>query len=155
MRSSSYRIAILAVVVVAALIVGSRLAPEKKTAPAADAHAYVDAAVVAICTDWNREALIDRAAPELAAALQSSAPREYFVELSAVGPLKKYEGATGDAKTVVYNGNAKTTADYTARAEFERGPATVNISLVKFNEGDWQIAQFQVHPDSPLPGKTP
>lgn len=155
METSRYRIAILAVVVAVAVIAGSRLSPEKKPAPGADAAAYVDAAVVAICTDWNRDRLIDRASPELAAALQSTDPKEYFVELSSVGPLKKYEGATGEAKTVVYNGNAKTTADYTARAEFERGPATINISLVKFNEGDWQIAQFQVHPDSPLPRKTP
>jgi hypothetical protein len=156
MRSSYYRIGVVAVVVVAAILVGGKLSPERKIAPDADAKAYVDAAIPAICTSWDREQLIARASPDFAAAIQAI-PSEFFDKLSSVGPLVKYEGATGHTNAVVYNGNAKTTADFKANAQFANGPATVEISLVRYNDSGWQISAFHIDPASQIgpTGKNP
>jgi anti-sigma-K factor RskA len=95
MQTSPYRIAIIAVIVVFAVIIAGKLSPERKTAPDADAKAYTDAAVVAICTNWDRDQLIARASPELAGAIQVTGPDAFFGKLTARGRLTKYEGAVG------------------------------------------------------------
>jgi hypothetical protein len=149
MQSSTYRIAIIAVIVAFAVIIASKLSPERKIPPDADAKAFADAAVVAICTNWDRDELLNRASPELVGAIQVNGPDLFFGKLTAVGRLTKYEGAVGRAERTVYNGNAKVTAHYKAKGRFEKGPAAVDISLVRFNENSWQISAFTVDPGPP------
>lgn len=143
MRRFFYWLGVTAAIVIVVAIIGGVLVAKKGLALDADAKAYVDSAVVAICSDWDQQQLIDRASPELLAAVKPGDLPALFEKLSSAGPLSKYEGANGQASVTVYNGNSKITAKYVAKALFAHGEGTINISLVQ-NDGKWRILGFHV-----------
>jgi hypothetical protein len=134
---------IAAAIAIAALVIGGVLVARKGFTLDADANAYVESAVVAICGKWDQQQLIDRASPELLAAIQPGELAALFEKLSAAGPLFKYEGANGQATMTVYNGNSKIAAKYVAKALFAHGEGTIDISLVQ-TDGKWRILGFHV-----------
>jgi hypothetical protein len=118
-----------------------------------ESKAFVDAAVPAIASNWNKQELIDRAAPELKAKATPEQLAMIFDTLARLGPMVEYEGATGQA-TMSYETGAGSNVfgKYDATARFQNGSAVFHIGLVK-RDGRWTILNFHVDP-SPTPGAT-
>ena len=143
MRRFFFWFGVLAAIAIVAIVIGGALVAKKGLDLDADAKAYVDSAVVAICSKWDQQELIDRASAELMAAVKPGEIPALFEKLSAAGPLSKYEGANGQASVMIYNGNSKITAKYIAKALFAQGEGTINISLIQ-SDGKWRILGFHV-----------
>jgi hypothetical protein len=113
-----------------------------------ESKAYVDAAVPAITSHWSKEALLDRATPELRAAATPDQIAAVFNNFSRLGPLVQYEGAAGQANMMYLLGKGEqVSASYEAKAKYENGEATLRLVLLK-RDGKWQIQNFHVdgHP---------
>lgn len=110
----------------------------------AESKAYVDTAVPAITAHWSKDALLDRATPELRAAVNPQQIATLFDNLSQLGPLVEYEGATGDSNATYFIGKgSQVGAFYRAKAKYENGEATVQLGLLK-RDGEWRIQNFRV-----------
>ena len=110
----------------------------------AQSKAYVDNAVPAITAGWSKQQLLSRAAPELRATLRPGQLSSLFANLSRLGSLVRYEGATGGSNVSFVLGAGKTvTAAYVAKARFQNGTADIRLALVK-EKGRWQIDGFHV-----------
>ena len=106
---------------------------------------YADQAVITIASDWNAQALLERASPEFMEAATGRKIETLFAQLRKLGPMTKYEGSQGQASSS-YNLSARTvttTAVYVAQAEFEHGRAQMKITMIK-RDGLWQILGFYV-----------
>jgi hypothetical protein len=113
-----------------------------------ESKAYADAAVVAIASDWNEKNLTDRASPQLMTPAKTLVLDRALGSGRMLGALKKYDGSKGEAHVVfLWPGGKTVTADYLSRAEFERGAATIKISLIR-SDGAWKIQGFKVVPDN-------
>jgi hypothetical protein len=112
-----------------------------------ESQRYVDAAVPAIVSTWDKQALIDRSSPELMKAVKDKGDDwdKLFNFFRKLGHLKKYKGATGAINYSVTTQDGKVvTAIYHAEADFESGPAEIVVLLVKHDQ-KWQIAGFTIN----------
>jgi predicted PurR-regulated permease PerM len=110
--------------------------------------AYVDENVPKIVSGWSTQNLIDRASPELLRAVTPIQAAKLFQKLSALGPLRKYQGSIGQAGFSYTSKDGKViSANYVAKADFAKGEAEINIKLIQHN-GSWQVLSFYVN--SPL-----
>lgn len=110
-----------------------------------ESHAYVDNALPAIMLHWSQDELTQRASPEFLRAINSD---DLAKLLSAfhrkLGDLAQYKGSKGDALMALTTQNGKViTANYVATADFQQGPATIQIKLIKHDD-NWQILGFHV-----------
>jgi hypothetical protein len=110
-----------------------------------ESKAYADAAIPAIVTNWNEQALFDRATVEFNEAARKQHLDQgfrWFRWFGTLGRLQKCEPAQGKATmSVTTLMDNKITAQYTAKATFEKGQATITVDLVK--RGDqWWISRF-------------
>ena len=144
-------VTILVVLAIGAIGVGSlfyfgqRLDVESK--------AYVDSAVVAIAMNWEKAALLDRASPELQAAINPAQLDALFASFSRVGPMVQYQGSSGEANvTALLNVGVSVSATYLARATFQNGSGVFRVVVVKRNDR-WQIYSFNF--DAELTGARP
>jgi hypothetical protein len=114
---------------------------------------FADQAVIAVASNWNKQALLDRGSEELLEASQFQVDiDDQFAQWGRLGPMLNYRGVAGEARQDFSLQTGKiVTAIYSASARFERGSAVIRIGLVK-RLGQWQIASFQVTPtfDHPL-----
>jgi hypothetical protein len=110
-----------------------------------DAAQYSEKAIRAMADPWNSEEFVKRAAPETMGQGGDKFMPELFAWYSALGKLKSVEKPTGRVGTGAYPGTAiiGTWADYSARAEFEAGPAEIGLILKRVGD-TWQIANFQI-----------
>jgi hypothetical protein len=113
-----------------------------------ESKAYADAAIPAIFTTWLDRALLDRASPELyhdkTTAVQVY--RMFRSGESLLGRLQKCEPAKGQSEIFASSQTGKRiTATYTAKAQFEKGEATITLALIKHGD-QWQIRQFEIRP---------
>jgi hypothetical protein len=110
-----------------------------------ESKAYADAAIPVIFTTWTDKALLDRASPEFNQAITAVQVYRMFRELeSKLGRLQKCEPAQGQALMGISTQSGKTTsAEYTAKVQFEKGKATIRLVLVKHGD-QWQILRFDV-----------
>lgn len=108
---------------------------------------YADAAIVAIVSNWDEQALLARASPEFLKASPIQKIDQLFPQFRVLGPMEHYLGCKGEAfVNVSISGNSLTTAVYVADVVFQRGTAKVRVKLIK--RGDrWQILEFYVHGD--------
>jgi hypothetical protein len=61
----------------------------------------------------------------------------------ALGPLLEYRGSEGQALMAVINSQTAVSAEYVARARFEKGDADLRLSLIK--QGDaWLVEGFHI-----------
>lgn len=116
----------------------------------ASSKAYVDATLPTILAAWDVDKAVAQASPEMLA----SAPRERIEFLFGacarkLGPLREYKASQGDSKVSVYNGKKTTTAGYHVHAEFEHGPATIDVRLVQQGE-QWRLLSLNVNSDTLL-----
>ena len=112
-----------------------------------ESKAYADSAIPAIATGWNKKELLGRASPEFKKAVTSDQLDRLFRWVSSVGPLQKCEPAQGQATMSATTQTGKViSAQYTAKATFQKGEATIKLRLIKHGD-QWQILNF--HVDSP------
>ncbi len=119
-----------------------------------ESQLYADAAILAVVKTWDKDALMKRGSIELSAAARSQVDLdEVFERWRALGPMVKYNGATGQANVIFSFETGKiVTALYVATAVFLHGSAQIKIGLVK--RGGWQVASFDVDP-RPRPSAAP
>jgi hypothetical protein len=152
MRKFLYVFGAAALATAVALVVGIGILIWKGNGLDAESKAYVDAAVPAITSHWDKNALLDRAGPELRAATTPGQIANLFDNFSRLGPLVHYEGATGQANMAYYTGKGgQITAVYEAKAKYEHGEATLRLNLMK-HDGVWTIVGFRV--DGPPGART-
>ena len=116
-----------------------------------ESKAYADTAIPAIVTNWSEKALLDRASSELKQAVTQQQLDEYFLRASTLGRLQKCEPAQGQALMSTTTQSGKMiSAQYTAKATFEKGEATVTLGLIKHGD-QWQILRFDARPPQLIP----
>ena len=109
-----------------------------------EGKAFVDRAIPAIARNWDRQELLDRAAPELRAEATPEQLDTVFGTLTKLGPMVEYQGAKGEAVTTYTTSSGSVvTAKYEAKGRFQNGGAIFQIVLVK-RDGHWMILNFHV-----------
>jgi hypothetical protein len=112
-----------------------------------ESKAYADSAIPAIVTTWSQKELLDRASPEFKQAVTADQLNRLFRWVSGLGQLQKCEPAQGQALMSATTQTGKmTSAQYTAKATFQTGEASIKLGLIKHGD-QWQILSF--HVDSP------
>jgi hypothetical protein len=112
-----------------------------------ESKAYADSAIPAIVTTWSEKELLDRASPEFKNAVTIDQLDRLFRFFSSLGRLQKCEPSQGQAiMSATSQTGRMTTGQYTAKATFEKGDATIKLLLIKHGN-QWQIGGFNV--DSP------
>ncbi len=107
--------------------------------------AYADAAVVAIVSNWNDHALLDRASGAFMKTTNNEEIDQLFHRLRVLGKMTKYRGSKGSS-SAYFSFNKwrwKITASYISRADFQFGVAAIKINLIK-RHGRWRILGFFV-----------
>ena len=132
-------------ILIIAGVIGFVILAVKGNALDAESKAYVDRVTPALLTNLNKETLFTYASDELKA---SASPAEFdgaFAVFAKLGKLKEYKGSKGEATMSISSERGKQiTGVYQAFAEFEQGPATIKISVIK--KGDrWQILGFFIN----------
>jgi hypothetical protein len=119
-----------------------------------EATAYIEDAVPQIANTWNPQALIDRASPELLAAVKSQDDWErLFTAYRQLGRLHKLEKPTGNVTSGAFSQTGSfTIGQYMANATFENGQAQVRIQVRRVGD-TWKIDAFQINSDLFLPPK--
>jgi hypothetical protein len=113
-----------------------------------ESKAYADSAIPAIVTTWSERELLDRASPEFKKAVTIDQLDRLFRAFAMLGRLQKCEPAQGQSLMSATTQNGKRiSGQYTAKATFEKGEATIKLGLIKHGD-QWQILGFQV--DSPV-----
>jgi hypothetical protein len=112
-----------------------------------ESRAYADAAVPAIIMNWNEKELLDRASPEFKKAVTQEQLDQMFRWFTSLGGFQSSEPTQGQAGITVTPQTGKViSGQYTAKAKFEKGDATIKLVLIKHGD-QWQIVSFYV--DSP------
>jgi hypothetical protein len=109
-----------------------------------ESKAYVDAAIPAIVTNWDENALKQRLSPEFRRVTSDNDLDRLFLFFRKLGKLKHLDNSKGDANIFVGPNGKVITAIYHANADFAAGPAIINIGLVKHEE-QWQISGFRIN----------
>ena len=141
---------ILAVIVIAAAIFIPRALKLDH-----EAVAYIQDAVPKIVANWNSQELVDRATPDLMDAAKSRDELDrVFVMASKLGALRQLDTPEGRIYSSAYTGTGVVTlGDYEAKAEFEKGTATIQIQLRRVGD-TWKINGFHISSDVFLSPKT-
>src|SRR5262249_56199302 len=88
--------------------------------------------IAAIMEGWNEKELLDRGSPEFKRAATQNLLDQTFYHFHRLGRLKKCEPVQGQAGFSATAATDKTVAaQYTAKATFENGPATITLGLIK------------------------
>ena len=112
-----------------------------------ESKAYANAAIPAIVTTWSEKELLDRASPEFKQAVTTDQLDRLFRWVSGLGQLQKCEPAQGQALMSATTQTGKMiSAQYTAKATFQKGEATIKLGLIKHGN-EWELLNF--HVDSP------
>lgn len=109
---------------------------------------YAESAIVAIASNWNEQALLLRASPELLAATNQPEIDDMFLKYRQLGRMTSLSKGVGHFDFVVTSSGKKETAVYIAKAHFEHGSVAIKLSLIKHNDG-WRIMGFILLSDRP------
>lgn len=142
------------VFVILLLVVGGFVGYAAYTGSHLDASSkeYVDSAVPAIVANWSESELMARAAPQLVQASTTEQLTKLFTWFKSLGPMKKYCGSKGDSNVFISPQKGRTvSARYTACAQFEKGEATIEVTLIQNKDKVWEIAGFHVNSPALLP----
>ncbi len=136
-------IVVVAVGVVILFIKGNALDKESKE--------YADNSIRAVTEAWDIKQFQDRESQEFRSSTPEKDLQQLFAAFRKLGKLKDYKGSTGQAMmSATTQQGQMTTAKYAANADFEAGPAVIEISLIKHGER-WEILGFRVHSKVFLP----
>lgn len=106
-----------------------------------ESKAYADAAIPAIVGSWSEKELLDRKSPEFSQSVTQQQLDQIFQKFSVLGHLQKCEPAQGQSIMSAMTQTIK--AQYAANATFDKGPAVVQLDLIKHDD-QWQILGFFV-----------
>jgi hypothetical protein len=135
-------LASLCLVAVVLAIAGVAFVVSKGRAFDRESKAYVDSAVPAIVSGWDKQQLLSRASPEFRQAVTDEDLEKLYNMFRRLGTLKSYDGSQGESNMSVTNRGKVISASYLARATFDTGPAEIKIALIKHDE--WQIMGFRI-----------
>jgi hypothetical protein len=125
-------------------VIGFAVLAVKGTALDEESKAYVDEVIPRILANLNKEALFQYASDELK---NSASPEEFdkvFNFFAKLGQFKEYKDSSGQANMSFTTERGKEiTGIYEAQAEFENGPATIKITIVK-KGGNWAVSGFHI-----------
>jgi len=115
---------------------------------------YIQDAVPKIVTNWNSQELMDRATPELLAAVKKNDELDrLFIMFKRLGSLKHLDQPEGTVVSSTYTGTGTVTfGNYKTHAEFEKGEARIEIQLRLVGD-TWKINGFRIFSDALLPPK--
>jgi len=134
---------IFAVLVVAGIIGISVLAVKGKALDE-ESKAYIDEITPKILANLNKQTLFQHASDELKNSASSEEFDKIFNWFAKLGKYKEYKGSSGQANISVTTERGKQiTGLYQAEAEFENGPATIKITIIK-KDDTWQIMGFHI-----------
>jgi hydrogenase maturation factor HypE len=139
------KLLIIAVVLIASVVIfffnlsstGKKLDAESKD--------YVDQAVPVISKNWDEKELRKRASEEFMSVTSDAELEQLFDYVDTnLGSMKDYYGSRGESRIFMRNTKKEITASYVVQAEFEKGKASINVSLIK--KGDkWSILEYKVN----------
>src|SRR5437764_9083023 len=110
-----------------------------------ESKAYVDEVTPKILADLRKETLLTYSSDELKNAVKPEDMDKLFVWFKKLGHFKEYKGSKGQANISVTTQAGKViTGHYVAEAEFDTGPAQVQIVTIK--KGDrWFVQVFRIN----------
>jgi len=110
-----------------------------------ESKAYVDEVAPKILADLRKETLLAYSSDELKNVVKAEEMDKIFTWLQKLGRFKEYKGSTGQANISFTTQAGKViTGQYVAQAEFDSGPAQVQIVTVK--KGDkWFVQLFRIN----------
>lgn len=113
----------------------------------ASSRFYIEQNVPAILETWSKEALLERAAPNLRRDLDKNPANTdlLFKKFAELGAFQKMDDIKGNSITSITpdKGLIKS-AHYVIQAKFDHGDAAITVNLVQAAE-KWQVAGFFVH----------
>ena len=116
-----------------------------------ESKAYTDSAIPAIVTTWSEKELLDRASPEFKKAVNIDQFDRLFGVFARLGRLQKCEPAEGHSlMSATTQAGRQVTAQYIAKATFDKGEATIKLGLIKHGD-QWQILGFHVDSAALIP----
>ncbi len=116
-----------------------------------ESKAYANSAIPAIVTTLSEIELLDRASSEFNKAATADELDRLFRWMSGLGRLKECGPAQGQASMFVTPQNGKLiSAQYTSKATFEKGEATIKLGLIKHGD-QWQVLSFHVSSPALVP----
>lgn len=111
-----------------------------------ESKAFVDRVLPAIVISLSSDRLFEYATDELRANASPADLRALFDNLSRLGPLVEYQGATGQSNLSYAVGSGRTiSAAYVAQARFENGSSTFRVVLLK-RDDRWLFHSFFAEP---------
>jgi hypothetical protein len=114
-------------------------------------HQYADAAIKAVCSDWDMKELEARASPEFMSAMKDVNWEKTFALFRRLGRLRELKGFRGEVNDSATVDHAKAiVAVYVADAKFEAGLAEIKATCIKHG-AQWQVMGFHVTPKVFLP----
>lgn len=117
-----------------------------------ESKAYVDAAIPAIFTNWNKNELSSRTSSEFRQATRDDQLGPVWQRwATGLGHLMTFDSAKGQSFMAANIQRGKTiTAEYQARAYFEKGDVIINLKLIKHGD-QWQILALNISPSQSAP----
>jgi hypothetical protein len=112
-----------------------------------ESQLFADDTVIAVSSHWSKAELLKRASPEFLAMLeakQQDLDALFDDATIGLGPLADYQGAKGQAFIAAVAGKGTIiSAQYLARARFQKGSAAIQLVLQKI-DGRWMVYGFYV-----------
>jgi hypothetical protein len=109
-----------------------------------EAKAFVDQTVPIICSDFNFDSFKKYASNELLNSESPSENEKLFGYFKKLGKFVTYEGSSGFASMNYHQNEGNTiTGIYTAKAEFETGPAEIYVQTIKIGDA-WLYYSFKI-----------
>lgn len=132
--------AVAVVVIVGAIV----FAAVKGPALDRESKQYAEATLPAIISQWDIQALQARTSPEFKAAVSDEVLEKLIRIYQKLGKLKEYKGTNGQANvSLTLQQGTVISARYIANADFEAGPATITLDLIKHGD-QWQILSLRI-----------
>jgi hypothetical protein len=133
------------ILLVAAAAVGLFFLFKTGTQLDAESKSYAEESVAAITSGWNRDEFLNRALPAVRDKMKPDELKNLFEAFRAgLGRPIEFDPALGQSTVSVTAGQGKiTVANYQVNARFDKGPATVRITLIKTGD-KWMIQGFFV-----------
>lgn len=120
-----------------------------------ESKAYVMETVPVLCSTFDLDTFQKHSSPELLKAAPPEELAKILIWFKRLGQFGRVVDVTGASNVSFVLGSGKVvTAKYRAKVEFETGPASIEIVLVKRDDG-WRYRLFTINSMALLPGQAP
>jgi hypothetical protein len=117
-----------------------------------ESKAYANTAIPAIFTNWNKNEFASRSSPEFKQATTDDQLNPVWQRwTSGLGRLMTFDSPKGQAlMSATTAAGKRVTAEYDARAYFEKGDVIIRLKLIKHGD-QWQILALNIAPSQSAP----